>query len=257
MEENKDLVTEDVAENTEETVEETPKVYTEEEFNSKLDEVLGKKIARKEARIRKEYEKKYGNLEEVLRAGTGKKSVDEITEEFTEFYKKQGVNIPDKPKYTDRDIKALAKADADEIISSGYDDVAEEVERLAKIGAENMTDREKACYKVLAEHMNEVERHRELTKIGVTDDVYNSKEFKEFASKFNSQTPIADVYNIYTKTLPKKEIKPMGSMANSDSTDDGVKEFYTPDEARKFTRKELDDNPKLFNALIKSMYKWN
>ena len=83
------------------------------------------------------------------------------------------------------------------------------------------------------------------------------KEFKEFASKFNSQTPIADVYRIYTKTLPKKEIKPMGSMTNSDSTDDGVKEFYTPDEARKFTKKELDDNPKLFNALIKSMHKWN
>ena len=54
MFENENLVTE-VTENVENTTEETPKTYTEAEFNAKLDEVLGKKIARKEAKIRKEY----------------------------------------------------------------------------------------------------------------------------------------------------------------------------------------------------------
>ena len=40
MEENKNLVTEQVAENVEIATEEIPKTYTEAEFNAKLDEVL-------------------------------------------------------------------------------------------------------------------------------------------------------------------------------------------------------------------------
>ena len=47
MEMNENFVTEQVAENVEQTTEQTPKTYTEDEFNAKLDEVLGKKIARK------------------------------------------------------------------------------------------------------------------------------------------------------------------------------------------------------------------
>jgi hypothetical protein len=32
----------------------------------------------------------------------------------------------------------------------------------------------------------------------------------------------------------------MGSMKNTDSGDSGVKDFYTPEEARKFTKKDFD-----------------
>ena len=56
MNENVNLATENVAENVEVTTEQTQaqpeKVYTEEDFNKKLDEVLGKKIARNTAKIR-------------------------------------------------------------------------------------------------------------------------------------------------------------------------------------------------------------
>ena len=116
MNENENLVTEEVAENVEQTTEETPKTYTEAEFNAKLDEVLGKKIARKEAKLRKEYDKKYSELEEVLRAGTGKENVEEITDTFKQFYAKKGIPMPEKPNYSDRDLAVLAKAEADEII---------------------------------------------------------------------------------------------------------------------------------------------
>ncbi len=40
----------------------------------------------------------------------------------------------------------------------------------------------------------------------------------------------------------------MGSMKNNNSADNGVKDFYTPEEARSFTRRELDENPALFNS---------
>ena len=253
---NENLVIEEIAENVEQPTEESPKMYSEAEFNAKLDEVLGKKIARKEAKIRKEYEKKYGGLEEVLRAGTGKESVEEMTDTFKQFYQSKGIKMPEKPNYSARDIEVLARAEADEIIRGGFEDVVEEVDRLADIGVANMSAREKAVFKVLAEHRQNAERGHELAKLGVTEDVYNGREFTEFASKFNPNTPINDIYDIYRKTQPKKDIKPMGSMKNSTSRDSGVKDFYTRDEAMQFTKQDFDKNPALYKAVTDSMLKW-
>ena len=256
MENNENLVIEQIAENTEQTAEQTPKTYTEEEFNAKLDEVLGKKIARKEAKIRKEYERKYGDLEEVLKAGTGKDNVVDMTDSFRSFYRSKGINIPQKPVYSDKDIEVLARAEADDIIRSGYEEVVEEVNRLTDIGYENMTAREKAVFKALADHRNDADRGRQLSKIGVTEDVYNSQEFKDFAKKFSANTPITEVFEIYSKSQPKKDIKPMGSMKSNYSADSTVKEFYTRDEALKFTKADFDKNPALYKAVEKSMQKW-
>ena len=255
MYENENLVTEQVAENVEQTTEQTEKTYTEAEFNAKLDEVLGKKIARREAKIRKEYERKYGDLEEVLKAGTGKQSVDEMTDTFKQFYASKGIKIPEKPTYSAKDIETLARAEADEIIRLGYEDVVEEVDRLTEIGAANMNAREKALFKVLAEHRQNAERGQELSKIGVTEDVYNSKEFKDFQSKFNPNTPIQDVFDIYQKTQPKKQHQTMGSMKHS-AVDNSVKEFYSYEEAVKFTDKDFDKIPGLYEAVKASMAKW-
>ena len=246
------LVTEQVTEKVEQTTEQTPKMYTQEE----VDAIVGKRLARKEARIRKEYDRKYGDLTEVLEAGTGKKGVDELKDTFTDFYGKKGIRVQKKPEYSAEDIEVLARAEADEIIRTGYDDVVEEVDRLAAIGAANMTARERAVFKTLAEHRQSAERGRELSAIGVTEDVYNSQDFKDFAGKFNAATPIRDIYDIYAKTQPKKNIKPMGSMKNGASSDSMVKEFYSVEEARQFTKKDFDRDPALFAAVQKSMLKW-
>lgn len=253
MNENEILV--EQTENVEQTTEETPvpKTYTQDE----VDAIVGKAKARAKAKTEREYQRKYGDLENVLRAGTGKESVDEMTNTFAEFYRNKGITIPEKPKYSQKDIEVLARAEANEIINSGFEDVVEEVDRLTDVGFANMTDREKALFKVLAEHRQSAERGRELNKIGVTEDVYNSREFQDFAGKFNANTPIRDIYDIYNKTQkPQKEIKSMGSMKNNNSGDNGVKEFYTVDEARKFTKKDFDNNPALFAAVERSMQKW-
>ena len=252
MENNENFVTEQVAENVEQTTEQTPKTYTQEE----VDDIVGKRIARKEAKIRKEYDRKYSRMGEVLMAGTGAKSVEEATDTVEKFYTSKGVKMPQKPAYSDKDIEVLARAEADEIIRSGYEEVVEETDRLAAIGVKDMTAREKAVFKALAEHRQNAERGRELSKLGVTEDVYNSKEFNDFVGMFNSNTPISDVYNIYKQTQPKKEYKTMGSMKNSKSEDSTVKDFYTRDEALKFTKKDFDNNPALFKAVEQSMLKW-
>jgi hypothetical protein len=250
MEMNENFV--EQTENVEQTTEQTPKTYTQEE----VDAIVGKRIARNEAKIRKEYDRKYGDLTEVLKAGTGKESVEEMTDTFRGFYTSKGVQMPQKPNYTAKDIEILAQAEADEIIRSGYEEVVDEVDRLTALGIEKMTAKEKAVFKTLAEHRQNAERGRELSSIGVTEDVYNSAEFKAFAGKFNPNTPVRDIYDIYAKTLPKKEHKPMGSMKSNPGSDSGVKEFYTVEEARRFTKADYDKNPALFAAVQKSMTKW-
>ena len=229
---------------------ETPKTYTEEEVNARVDELLGKKIARREAKIRKEYERKYGELESVLKAGIGKNDVEEVTSTLRDYYEKRGVQIPKVPAYSNSDLEVLAKAEADDIIQFGYDEVIEEMNRLASVGVANMSAREKALFSKLGQYQQNVERSKELSKLGVSEDVYDSKEFKDFAAKFTSDTPIAEVYAIYNKTQPHKAVRTIGSMTNKQ--DKAVKDYYSPEDIAKLTEDDLDD-PAVWEAVRKSM----
>ena len=243
--ENENFVAE-TTENVEQTTEQPPKMFTQDEVN----EIVGKRIARREAKIRKEYDRKYGDLEEVLKAGTGKESVGEITDTFKNFYAKKGITLPEKPTYTEADLEVLASHDADEFIRSGYEDVVEEVDRLSAIGLDNMTPREKKLFMALAEHRQNEERGMALSSRGVTEDVYTSKEFRDFASKFSATTPITDIYDIYEKTQPKPNIKPMGSMRQMQSS--GVKDYYSPEEIERLSEEDLAD-PNVWAAVRRSM----
>ena len=263
MEDNKELVneTENVELPTEEVVVteeviEQPKTYTEEELNARVDELLAKKIARKEARIRKEYDKKYGKLENVLRAGTGEDDLNTITDTLSNFYTKKGIQIPTEPTYSESDMKVLANAEAQSIIDSGFDEVVEEVDRLAELGVDNMTSREKLVFTKLAEYRKSEQDRKDLAKIGVSEAALEDKEFIEFAEKLNPNMSVKDKYEMYTQYKPKPKVETMGSMKNATSNDTGVKDFYTRDEALKFTKKDFDKNPALFKAVENSMLKW-
>lgn len=229
-----------------------PKTFTQQE----VDDIVSRRLGRRENRLRKEYEDQYGNLVRVLRSGTGKEDLGEITEQLQQFYGQRGVTVPEKSGYSDREEAILAKAEAEDIISSGYSEVVDEVERLAKLGLDKMSARDKAVFQSLSTYRQNAERQQELSRMGVSEDVYNGKSFQDFASKFASSTPVAEIYDIYSKMQPKKDIKPMGSMKNMESGDSGVKDYYTRDEALKFTQKDLDKNPALYQAIVKSMQKW-
>ena len=149
-----------------------------------------------------------------------------------------------------KDIEVLARAEAEEIISAGYEDVVEETDRLAGIGVANMTAREKAVFKVLAEHRQNAERSRELTDLGASEDVINSKEFKDFAKKFNSDTSMADIYDIYKAKYPKEHPKTMGSLKQGQTGK--VKDFYTPDEIARLSEEDLKD-PVVWATVRRSM----
>lgn len=273
MFENEEEVMENITENADAAAEETvsqdgevapvqqpaaepEKVYSEEEFKAALGAAMDKKARRLEAKVRKEYESQYGELVNVLRAGTGKNDVAEVTSEFRQYYEGRGVKIPNAPAYSERETEILAKADVDDIIESGMEEVIGETDRLARIGVDNMSPRERAVFRKLAEYRKNVERGNELAKIGVTEDVYNSKEFRSFSAKFGSDTPVTEIYEIFSKMQPKKEIKPMGSMKSAPGGKETVKDFYTFEEASKFTKQDFDKNPELLKAVERSMQKW-
>ena len=250
MENNENFVVE--TENVEQTTEQTPKMFTQDEVN----DIVAKAKARTKAKTEKETNRKYDDLMSVLRAGTGKESVEEMTDTFQKHYASRGIKFPEKPTYSAKDIEVLARAEAEEIIHGGFEDVVEETDRLASIGVENMTDRQKAVFKVLATHRQSAERGRALSKIGVTEDVYTSKDFQDFAGKFNSDTSITDIYDIYKRTQTKNNIHTMGSMKSTATGDVAVKDYYSPEEARKFTQKDYDTIPGLYDAVVGSMPKW-
>lgn len=257
MFENNENLAVEAAENvettaTEEIVGEQVEQPAEKTFTqSEVNEIVKGAKARAKAQVRKEYDRKYGGLTNVLKAGTGKESVEDITDTFTKFYEGKGIKISrGEPYYSAKDIEVLARAEADEVIRLGYDEVVEEVDRLTDLGVDKMTAKEKALFKVLAEHRQNTERQNELSKIGVTEDVYNSTEFQNFAKQFNPTTPIADIFNIYRQTQPKKDIKPMGSMKNTAVNE--VKDFYSAEEISKMSEDDLR-NPDVWNAVRRSM----
>ena len=274
FEENENLVEEETTENTEEqTVEENvedngevseetteeevvgteepqERLYTKEE----VDKIKVRTKRRIEDKVRREYERKYGRAEAVLKAGLQKDDFDEAVSELENYYTQEGVRIPEF-KYSQRDTEILAKAEADEIIDSGYDDIVEEVDRLANIGVDNMSDRDRIVFQKLAEERKRVEEEMELASLGLGKDA-DTAEFKEFSKKLNPELSMKDKYEMYLKFKPKPKVETIGSMKNTKADDKGVKEFYTRDEALKFTKQDFDRNPALFKAVENSMSKW-
>jgi hypothetical protein len=48
----------------------------------------------------------------------------------------------------------------------------------------------------------------------------------------------------------------MGSMKSNNIKDTNIKDFYSVEEARKFSQEDYDKHPGLYEAVVKSMKKW-
>ena len=262
FEENENLVneTENVELTTEEIVEvegteatdpvEQPTEPITTFTKEQVDEMIAKKLARKEAKIRREYENKYSRLETVVNTGLGTNSVEESTSKLESFYKSKGISIPDAPSYSERETELLANGEADDIIDAGFEEVVEEVERLASIGLENMSPRDKIIFQRLASYRQAEEQERDLRSIGVSKDEIDSEEFKAFTSKLNPSLSLKEKYDMYSQMKPKKQYKQIGSVKSGMASQ--VKDHYSPEEIARMTDEELDD-PRVWEAVRKSM----
>lgn len=257
------------SEGVDEVQDTTNKVETEEDIQQRIEERAGQ-IAEEiietrliRDRVKREREtneklSKYQELENILNAGLGTKNVDEAITKASEYYKEQGINIPvvqKNPSLNERDAIILAKADAQDVIKCGEKEMEYEANRIASIPRDKRTIRENVMFNELCQELTSLKNIKELKSRGYDVKVLESREFKEFSKDINK--PIVDVYEMYTKLnkSTKQTPKSPGS-AKTTITNDEVKEFYTPEEARRFTEEDLAKNPKLEEAIERSMLQW-
>jgi hypothetical protein len=240
---------EPVEEEAEEVKEEAEKRYTDAE----LDEIIARKLSRQKRKLEREYKNKYSRLETVVNAGLGTSDIEEATNKLTEFYEENGVNIPSAPRYSEEDTRLLANAEAEEFIKNcTYKELVEEVDDLANIPKEQLTERDKIVFLKLADERKRREEESAVLELGITKDKLEAEDFKKFSSKLNSELPIKEKYELFLKLNPRKETKKIGSMKSGAQSK--VKDFYTDDEIARLTEEELD-NPEVWKAVRNSMTK--
>lgn len=246
----------------EEEEKEQPKMLTEQEANNLAEKVAKEREARayrKAEREKREELKQYEELANLLRAGTGKNDLSEIKNDFTNFYRNEGIEIPDSRRISEREEKILAKADAEEIIGLGEDEVNRVANEIYNKPLDKRTLREKEIFDILGRHAIQERARKELIQKGVDEKVLDDNSFKNFASKFNISTPISEIYDVYQRLNNKEVIqkeKPASPGSVRDTQVQKEKDFYTPEEVDALTDADYDKNPKLIDIVKNSMLKW-
>lgn len=255
-------MSEKLIENTENTAEETQKTYTEADFNARLEEainerinkILPSKIERVRSQERKKYESMLQERDGLLMASTGTTDFEGAKGKIAEALEKRGVKVPTRtePTYSARELDILAKAEADETIAEGYEEVESEIARLngADLGA-----REKAYYDKLVAAKKVFDDEKEMKKAGISKEDVQDADFIEFSKYLDPSMTTQQKYEAYRKYRPKPQKELPGTMVGTGNSKNAYKEFYTPEEARRLTREDLND-PKIEEAVTKSMALW-
>lgn len=207
-------------------------------FEEKVEERLIRDRVNRERKQSKELAK-YKQLESVIKAGLGVDNLDDAISKTSNFYKEQGINIPEyKESYSERDEKILAKADAQEIIDLGMSEMEAEANRIASIPQEKRSVREQTMFNTLCERIVEQRQVNELKEKGIKTEILEDKSFKEFKNKFAFNTPISDIYEMYSKLNAKPVEKP--ASAGSAKNEVGkAKETFSAERINNMTPQEL------------------
>lgn len=263
-EDSKEVIDEvDETSASEEVVEnqETTKTYSEEEVEAikaqmKEDnqKAWNKRWGREKSKLEKEYAKK-DELINLLKEQTSKDNIDDLLDLSYQQYGVERTNVSNS-----KDDEILGKYDAQEILELDDEVIEEEASRLAN---KKRTTREQATFIELGNYLTnkkeEEKRKQEFEDAGIDKEVYDNQDFKDFIGKFNKDTSIKDIYELYSKTHETTKKKPFsaGSVKGTTKKDvNEVKEYYTYEESLNFTREDFDKNPKLFEAVERSMTRW-
>lgn len=253
-EQNQETV-EKTEDNQDESIEEQIEKRANELFEQKVEERLARDRASRERKQGKELAK-YRRLENVIKSGLGVDNIDDAISKTSEFYKEQGINIPEYQEYNERDEKILAKEDAKEIIQAGKQEMEAEANRIASIPADKRTTREKTIFDMVCTELINLRDIEDLKQKGYKTDILQTKEFTDFRNQFNVNTPISKIYEIYNQINGKVVEKPRSpGSAKSTTTIKQIKDYYSPEDFDKLTDEELN-NPKIMEAVDKSRLKW-
>lgn len=237
---------------------ESEKKFTQEELDFIVKDRVrkaDKASKRNEESIRQEYENKLSEIENVLNAGFGTKSLDEGIDRIAKICEEKGIEIPKRAvtQYSNDDLQILANAAAQDIVNDGYESIESELSRLTKKGTERMTEREKLIFLKLKDEKNKLDARKELKSIGAKDEILESKEYNVFADKFaGSKFSPKEIYEMYMKeNKPKEEAEPIGSMKNPNPKE--KKKYISEAEYDKMTDKEIEEN---MDLIRESMQHW-
>ena len=118
-------------------------------------------------------------------------------------------------------------------------------------------------FNALCEKLVSNKQENELKNNGIGLEILSDKQFNSFRSKLNSDVSILEAVDMFnrlkqTEQENKKEkpASPGSAKSKGTTADNIVKEFYTFEEAKQFSRDELNKRPKLFEAIKRSMPKW-
>ena len=146
--------------------------------------------------MEREYAKK-DELINLLKEQTSKDNIDDLLDMSYEQY---GVEKPTISNSKDDEI--LGKHDAKEILELDDETIEEEANRLA--GISNRSAREQATFMELGNYLTtkkeKEKRIKEIKESGIDEEILDNSDFKDFMGKFNKDTSISDIYDLYSKT---------------------------------------------------------
>ena len=139
------------------------RTFTQEE----VDRVVSQEKARAERKYRKEEESKlskFRKLESVLRAGLSLSDEDDVLSKVEDFYKEQGIDIPDNKGVNKKDAEVLGIADAKDIIDTfDFAEIEARANELADKQSRGKTSaREDAEFFRLGEYLTGKLKEKEL-----------------------------------------------------------------------------------------------
>lgn len=237
--------------------EQTTKTYSEEEveeikreIHQKNQKAWDKRWGQEKSKIERENAKK-DELVNLLQSQTEANSIDDLLNMSYEQYGVERQSISNS-----KDDEILGKNDAKEILELDDESIEEEAKRLA---SKKRTNREDATFIELGNYLtskkNETKIKNEIKEAGIDEKILENEDFKSFINKFNKDTSVKEIYDIYSKTrLKEQKEKPFSPGSLKDKKVKEENEYFTEEEFESLTREDLKD-PKIYEKAMKTRSK--
>lgn len=227
-------------EGVENEVEKQPegKFYTDEEFNSAVNEIVERRVARKMRKMERELDK-YKDTENVLKSQLGGENIEEINNNLRKLYTDSGVDLPERYVSEDRGyIEYQAERDSKDIIAEGYDVIKQEAGKYASVGYDNLSEKDKIIFNNLVDELNKEDDKKALRSLNIDTSILEDKNFIEYRQQFNNSVPVTKIYDMYSGNKEVK-INTPGDLTNNSTLE---KDFFTDEEIERMTDEEIERN---------------
>ena len=212
-----------------------------------------KRWGQEKAKMEREFAKQ-NEAVNLFMQQTNTNNVDDL---LNYSYEQYGVERPINQR-SQEDEMVLGKNDAKSILELDDEFIEEEAERLSYL---KRSDREEATFMELSRYLTEKKEkaklEKEIKENGIDESLLNNQDFKDFRSKFNKETSLADIVNIYNQTqkpVAKKE-KPFSAGSSNGKIVKEESEFFTEEEFMALTAEDMK-NPRIYEKAMKSRYQF-